>query len=1427
MLLVVILSLDLFVDYFFIALQDLHHVYNTRDGIVYKGDGENIDLQNREKLVKAINENLSQTLITPLSVVSDDEGIIYVGDSQFIRKIYPHGKVINLLHLNESTATHKYYLALSHGKGKALFMSDPVNRRILRIPLTLSESATPEDNFKVVVGNGELCTNTGDDSCGDGEYSEDARLVYPKGMAVTVDNELIFVDGNTIRMLDLDNRVVTIAGLRKAATDWRPSKCGTDVRATEANFNWPTELAINPLTQEISLVDQGAILSISREGRVREMFSNNCPGTVPLLANPPSKIAFSQAGELWLADDKNILHVVDHSQGVQEVAGSLSVCKRSAKGCRQSDFDEVLTVASKARFSSIGSIDVGVDGTIYIADSGKHLLRTITAAVPALSQETGQYQVLSVDTEEVFMFDREGRHQATSGLFTGQATGYDFIYSGETLLEVRDKSRNEVKIARVHGKPTNILLSNGMKFHLKTNKAGQLEQVIAPTGLLHIYKYDKRSFITRKMIDRKLQYSLTYDDNGHLQNVKGLDISILNGPVVKKDCLFFRGPNELIEELYGESSKINPMIIGYDQTVGMSDHRIQWDYFIHSARTRSSFSANVDGIGKRLQVNGNLALTSELHPRSRIRSLYDENGLQLLKVEMYAVPKRTILIPRNSFSHVDQTYDDLGRPKSWTWGDMVENLQYDKFSRIINVSDCVSSQTYSYQYEESLFPSRRTDHSVQLDNSGGLEHIETPSGHRHQFSLVPQMGSLKLEYLPPWSGGQKVTFRFAGDGTVKSLQVPAGPELQYFRLGDKVSAACPGLFVLEEKFQAGIKGLNQVNDWTVEENRFINETSLYSRQTVTSTLQGNSLQSEKICHYDKYQSSLDCLISVNGKNVSVKTTFSKISNEVTKVGDFQLIRSLQSHAWVNNRRNIVLKTELGSSGQVTKREVSVSNEIVWTTALEYDCAGRLGRISQTGGEMSGTETTEISYTQQGRVGKVEVNGAQSYSHHYDQDGNLLTLQHSRGELTFSYQAGERVQQVEGREGEVGYTDSGALATRDGYEFFYNCLHQLESVSYGGRRRKELVYDVSGRPVLIMDLVTGTNTSLSYSLQDDRQWEVAAWHRSDDGDLHSVTYDNDGAVLAVENTEDSQILLVVTDQTNTPRILLDQKGSVVKKMEYSPFGFLVDDTNDDVKIPIGYYGGVDIEETGIVLIKGRPYDSLLGQWMTPDFEVVINLPSSSDVTDIHLYRFNKNDPVNINKKNYMNKLDDWLKFLGYDLDKIGKSILQSTLGERLKIPRLAPKTVHEPDILNPNIQRPLTLASETRNVALARSFHLSSPVFPNVIISLEEDLILTHVIEGASPVEAMMAELVNSTIVLRNYGDPEVIYFVRGQGIDDRLVEGLKSYVNIQERRIAPHGREVCFSTASVQLCGLSGPESVEEKYRQTYNTVNPQILRTN
>lgn len=44
--------------------------------------------------------------------------------------------------------------------------------------------------------------------------------------------------------------------------------------------------------------------------------------------------------------------------------------------------------------------------------------------------------------------------------------------------------------------------------------------------------------------------------------------------------------------------------------------------------------------------------------------------------------------------------------------------------------------------------------------------------------------------------------------------------------------------------------------------------------------------------------------------------------------------------------------------------------------------------------------------------------------------------------------------------------------------------------------------------------------------------------------------------------------------------------------------------------------------------GKVYDPLIGQWMAPMWQEVVQ--KLSNPTKLHLYRFNGNDPINVNQ-----------------------------------------------------------------------------------------------------------------------------------------------------------------------------------------------------
>ena len=102
-----------------------------------------------------------------------------------------------------------------------------------------------------------------------------------------------------------------------------------------------------------------------------------------------------------------------------------------------------------------------------------------------------------------------------------------------------------------------------------------------------------------------------------------------------------------------------------------------------------------------------------------------------------------------------------------------------------------------------------------------------------------------------------------------------------------------------------------------------------------------------------------------------------------------------------------------------------------------------------------------------------------------------------------------------------------------------------------------------------------------------------------------------------------------------------------QIKYSPFGQVVRDTNPSVVLPIGYRGGIVLpysEKLTLFNPKSiiyspilyfmpesnfRVYDAEIAQWLTPDWESLVNPNSDKLVSPLQLfpYRFINNDPIN--------------------------------------------------------------------------------------------------------------------------------------------------------------------------------------------------------
>uniref|UniRef100_A0A8C5E8U6 Teneurin-2 n=1 Tax=Gouania willdenowi TaxID=441366 RepID=A0A8C5E8U6_GOUWI len=465
---------------------DKHHILNTRSGILHKGSGENFFVTEQPPVITSIMGNGRRRsiscpscngladgnkLLAPVALAMGVDGSLYVGDLNFIRRVYPSMNVTSILELrnkdfrHSNNPTHKYFLAVDPVSG-ALFISDTNSRRIYRVR-SLSGGRLLSDNAEVVAGTGEQCLPF-DERCGDGGKATEATLMSPKGIAVDKNGLMYFVDATMIRKVDQNGIISTLLGANDL-TAVRPLSCDSSMDVSQVRLEWPTDLAVNPMDNSLYVLENNVILRITENHQVSIIAGRPMHCQVPGIDYSLSKlaihaalesataIALSHTGILYIAetDEKKINRVrqVSTNGEISLLAGVASDCDcKNDVNCNCFYGDE--GYAPDGGLNSPTSLAVSHDGTLFIADLNNIRIRAVRAnrPSPAVSNVgyigSAQYEVASPREQELYVFTGEGLHIQTISLVTGEPL-FNFTYGPDGELNTLvDNCNNTVKVRR-------------------------------------------------------------------------------------------------------------------------------------------------------------------------------------------------------------------------------------------------------------------------------------------------------------------------------------------------------------------------------------------------------------------------------------------------------------------------------------------------------------------------------------------------------------------------------------------------------------------------------------------------------------------------------------------------------------------------------------------------------------------------------------------------------------------------------------------------------------------------------------------------------------------------------------------------------------------------------------------------------------------
>uniref|UniRef100_A0AAY4ACD6 Teneurin-3 n=1 Tax=Denticeps clupeoides TaxID=299321 RepID=A0AAY4ACD6_9TELE len=1301
---------------------DKHHVLDVQNGILYKGNGENVFISQQPPVISTIMGNGRRRsiscpscngqadgnkLLAPVALACGSDGSLFVGDFNYIRRIFPSGNVTSVMELSNNPA-HRYYLATDPVTGQ-LYVSDTNSRRIYR-PKVLTGTKELILNGEVVAGTGEQCLPFDEARCGDGGKAMEALLLGPKGIAVDKNGFIYFVDGTMIRKVDRNGIISTLLGSNDL-TSARPLTCDTSMHIGQVRLEWPTDLAINPMDNSIYVLDNNVVLQITENRQVRIVVGRPMHCQVPGIEYTMGKravqttlegataIALSFSGVLYISetDEKKINRIrqVSTDGEISHLAGAPSDCdcKNDANcDCYQTGDG----YAKDARLNSPSSLVVSPEGTLYVADLGNIRIRAIKKNRPPIGS-SGFYEVASPAEQELYVFDANGTHQYTMSLVTGDYK-YNFSYSNEDdVTAVTDSSGNTLRIRRDPNRmPVRIVAPDNQVIWLTIGTNGGLKTLTAQGQELVLFTYHGNSgLLATKSIQIGWTTFYDYDSEGRLTNVTfptGV-ITSLHGDMKpaltvdietsgREDDVSITTNLSSIDSFYTlvQDQLRNSYQVGYDNSLrviyanGMDTHFQTEPHILAGAANPTVARRNmtlpgesgqnlvewrfrkeqtrgkVIVFGRKLRVNGRNLLSVDYDRTLRTEKIYDDHRKFLLKIVYDASGHPTLWVPSSKLMSVNLTYSSTGQVTCLQRGPTIERVEYDSQGRIVSRA-FADGKTWSYTYLDKsmvlLLHSQR-QYIFDYDVQDRLSAITMPSVARHTMQTIRSVGYYRNIYHPPESNAS-VTVDYSEDGQLlRVAHLGTGRRVLYkYRRQNKLSEilydSTRVSFTYDET--AGVlKTVNLQSEGFICSIRYRQIGPLVDRQIFRFSEDGMVNARFDYTYDNSFRvTSMQGVINETPLPIDLYQ-FDDISGKVEQFGKFGVI-----YYDINQIISTAVMTytkHFDIHGRIKEIQYEIFRSLMYWITIQYDNMGRVTKREIKIGPFANTTKYGYEYDVDGQLQTVYLNEKMMWRYNYDLNGNLHLLNpgNSARLTPLRYDLRDRITRL----GDVQYRmdEDGFLRQRGTEIFEYNSKGLLVRVhSKASGWTIQYRYDGLGRRL-------ASRNSLGQHLQffyADLNYPTRITHvyNHSSSEITSLYYDLQGHLFAMEISSGEEFY-IACDNTGTPLAVFSSNGLLLKQIQYTAYGEIYFDSNPDFQLVIGFHGGLYDPLTRLLHFGERDYDIPAGRWTTPDIGTWTRV--GKDPAPFNLYMFRNNNPISkIHEvKEYVTDVNIWLVTFGFHL-----------------------------------------------------------------------------------------------------------------------------------------------------------------------------------
>ncbi|XP_048837963.1 teneurin-4 isoform X3 [Brienomyrus brachyistius] len=757
---------------------DKHQALNIQSGVLHKGNGENVFISQQPPVIGSIMGNGRRRsiscpscngladgnkLLAPVALAFGSDGSLYVGDYNYVRRIFPTGNVSSVLELrnkeyrHSNTPAHKYYLATCPMLG-TLYLSDTNSRKVFKIK-SLTAAKDVAKNLELVAGTGDQCLPFDETRCGDGGKAVEATLTNPRGISVDKFGLVYFVDGTMIRRIDQNGIISTFLGSNDL-TSARPLSCDSVMDISQVRLEWPTDLAVSPMENSLYVLDNNVVLQIAENHQVRIVAGRPMHCQVPgidhfLLSKvaihatleSATALAVSHSGVLYIAesDEKKINRVrqVSTSGEISLVAGAPSGCDcKNDANCDCYSGSEAY--AKDAKLNVPSSLAVSPDGQLFIADLANVRIRYVRINKPYLSP-LNLYEVASPIDDELYLFDANGSHIYTQSLTTGDYL-YNITYTGEgQISSITDKNKNVVNIRRDSaGMPLWIQASNSQTFWVTLGTNSALKSIAAQGQELASMTYHGSSgLLATKTDENGWTTFYEYDSYGRLTNITyptgqvssfhtHLDnsVRVQTEGSSKEDIVittnlsasgtFYTLTQDQVRNSYSVGLDGSLQLVlanGMEVTLHTEPHLLAGTVIptvsrrnvtlpidnglnlVEWRQRKEQSHGQVTVYGRRLRVHNRNLLSLDFDRITRTEKVYDDHRKFMLRIHYDQAGRPTLWAPSSRLNGVNVTYSPGGQVAGIQRGTMSVRMEYDRNGRIVSQT-FADGKSWSYTYLE-------------------------------------------------------------------------------------------------------------------------------------------------------------------------------------------------------------------------------------------------------------------------------------------------------------------------------------------------------------------------------------------------------------------------------------------------------------------------------------------------------------------------------------------------------------------------------------------------------------------------------------------------------------------------------------------------------------------------------------------------------